>query len=571
MIATELYAPTLRESPAEAELVSHKLMYRAGLIRKAAGGLYSYLPLGWRTMKKIMQIIREEMDSAGGQELMMPIVQPAEIWQESGRWAVYGDEMMRLKDRHGREFALGPTHEEMITTLIRDEIRSYKQLPALLYQIQNKYRDERRPRFGLMRSREFVMKDLYSFDKDVDGMNKSYQKMYDAYDKIFTRCGLKFRAVEADNGAIGGGHSHEFTVLAPSGESSIAYCESCDYAASDEKAELKLICAEAEELKPLEKVSTPACHTIEAIKNYLNVPIEKTIKAVAFMDDDERLIVAFVRGDHEVNEIKVLNAVEGANHLYMADEKLIASANSCAGFMSPIGISDAAIIVVDATVMEMYNAVAGANEVDAHFINVTPRRDFDAKKIHVADIRMVQAGDPCPHCGKPLHMTRGIEVGQVFTLGKKYSEALHATFLDEDGKIKPFEMGCYGIGVGRTMAAAIEQNNDADGIIWTRAIAPFEVVVVPVNAKDDKQLALAEEIYNELKAAGVDVLLDDRKERAGVKFKDCDLIGYPLRVTISPKTLDSGNVEIKIRRSGEFLNFARVECVDKILELLKTL
>ena len=571
MRATELYAPTLRESPAEAELVSHKLMYRAGLIRKAAGGLYSYLPLGWRTMKKIMQIIREEMDSAGGQELMMPIVQPAEIWQESGRWAVYGDEMMRLKDRHGREFALGPTHEEMITTLIRDEIRSYKQLPALLYQIQNKYRDERRPRFGLMRSREFVMKDLYSFDKDVDGMNKSYQKMYDAYDKIFTRCGLKFRAVEADNGAIGGGHSHEFTVLAPSGESSIAYCESCDYAASDEKAELKLICAEAEELKPLEKVSTPACHTIEAVKNYLNVPIEKTIKAVAFMDDDERLIVAFVRGDHEVNEIKVLNAVEGANHLYMADEKLITSANSCAGFMSPIGISDAAIIVVDATVMEMYNAVAGANEVDAHFINVTPRRDFDAKKIHVADIRMVQAGDPCPHCGKPLHMTRGIEVGQVFTLGKKYSEALHATFLDEDGKIKPFEMGCYGIGVGRTMAAAIEQNNDADGIIWTRAIAPFEVVVVPVNAKDDKQLALAEEIYNELKAAGVDVLLDDRKERAGVKFKDCDLIGYPLRVTISPKTLDSGNVEIKIRRSGEFLNFARSEVVAKVFELLATL
>lgn len=571
MRATELYAPTLRESPAEAELVSHKLMYRAGLIRKAAGGLYSYLPLGWRTMKKIMQIIREEMDSAGGQELMMPIVQPAEIWQESGRWAVYGDEMMRLKDRHGREFALGPTHEEMITTLIRDEIRSYKQLPALLYQIQNKYRDERRPRFGLMRSREFVMKDLYSFDKDVDGMNKSYQKMYDAYDKIFTRCGLKFRAVEADNGAIGGGHSHEFTVLAPSGESSIAYCEACNFAASDEKAELKLICAEAEELKPLEKVSTPACHTIEAVKNFLGVPIEKTIKAVAFMDDDERLIVAFVRGDHEVNEIKVLNAVEGANHLYMADEKLITSANSCAGFMSPIGISDAAIIVVDQTVMEMYNAVAGANEVDAHFINVTPRRDFDAKKIHVADIRMVQAGDPCPHCGKPLKMTRGIEVGQVFTLGKKYSEALHATFLDEDGKVKPFEMGCYGIGVGRTMAAAIEQNNDADGIIWTRAIAPFEVVVVPVNAKDDKQLALAEEIYNELKAAGVDVLLDDRKERAGVKFKDCDLIGYPLRVTISPKTLDSGNVEIKIRHSGEFLNFARVECVNKILELLKTL
>ena len=557
MRATELYAPTLRESPAEAELVSHKLMFR-------------YLPLGWRTMKKIMQIIREEMDLAGGQEIMMPITQPAELWKESGRWSVYGDEMMRLKDRHGREFALGPTHEEMITTLIRDEVRSYKQLPLMLYQIQNKYRDEIRPRFGLMRSREFVMKDLYSFDRDVEGMNISYQKMYDAYSRIFERCGLKFRAVEADNGAIGGGHSHEFTVLAPSGESSIAYCEKCDYAASDEKAELKIIKSEPEELKPLEKVQTPACHTIEMVKNFLQVPIEKTIKAVAFMDDAERLILAFVRGDHEVNEIKVINAVEGANHLYMAEEKLIEKAGSVAGFMSPIGISNA-IIVVDATVMEMYNAVAGANEIDAHFINVTPRRDFDAEKMIITDIRMVQEGDPCPHCGEKLKMTRGIEVGQVFTLGKKYSEALHATFLDEDGTTKPFEMGCYGIGVGRTMAAAIEQNNDADGIIWNRAIAPFEVVVVPVNAKDDKQLTFAEEIYNELQKAGVDVLLDDRKERAGVKFKDCDLIGYPLRVTISPKTLDSGKIEVKVRRSGEFMNFERENCVEKILELLKTL
>ena len=571
MKATQLYAPTLRESPAEAELVSHKLMYRAGLIRKAAGGLYSYLPLGWRTIKKIMQIIREEMDAKGGQEIMMPIVQPAEMWKESGRWAVYGDEMMRLKDRHGREFALGPTHEEMITTLIRDEVRSYKQLPLMLYQIQNKYRDEIRPRFGLMRSREFIMKDLYSFDRDVDGMNISYEKMYDAYSRIFTRCGLKFRAVEADNGAIGGGHSHEFTVLAPSGESSIAYCENCNFAASDEKAELKIIQAEPEELRPLEKVSTPDCHTIELVKNFLGVPIEKTIKAVAFMDDDERLILAFVRGDHEVNEIKVLNSVDGANHLYMAGDKLIEAAGGCAGFMSPIGLNDKAIIVVDQSVMLMSNAVAGANEVDTHFINVTPRRDFDAEKIIVADIRMVQAGDPCPHCGKPLSMTRGIEVGQVFTLGKKYSEALHATFLDEDGSTKTFEMGCYGIGVGRTMAAAIEQNNDADGIIWPKSIAPFEVVVVPVNAKDDRQLSFAKKIYAELISAGVDVLLDDRKERAGVKFKDCDLIGYPLRVTVSPKTLDSGNVEIKIRRSGEFLNFARGECVEKILELLKTL
>lgn len=571
MKATELYAPTLRESPAEAELLSHKLMLRAGFIRKAAGGMYSYLPLAWRTMKKILQIIREEMDAKGGQEIMMPITQPAEIWQESGRWAVYGDEMMRLKDRHGREFALGPTHEEMITTLIRGEVKSYKQLPLMLYQIQNKYRDEIRPRFGLMRSREFVMKDLYSFDKDVDGMNISYKKMYDAYTNIFSRCGLKFRPVEADNGAIGGGHSHEFTVLAPSGESSIAYCENCNFAASDEKAELKVIKAEVEDLKDLEKVSTPDCHTIELVKNFLNVPIEKTIKAVAFQDDDGRLILAFVRGDHEVNEIKILNVVEGALHLHMADESAINAVGGCAGFMSPIGIKDGAIIVVDSTVMEMYNAVAGANEVDTHFINVTPRRDFDAEKIIVADIRKVQEGDPCPHCGEKLKMTRGIEVGQVFTLGNKYSKALNATFLDEGGKEKYFEMGCYGIGVGRTMAAAIEQNNDADGIIWYPAIAPFEVVVVPVNAKETAQLEYAEKIYQELKNSGVDVLLDDRKERAGVKFKDCDLIGYPVRVTVSPKTLENNSVEIKIRKSGEILNFNRAEVVEKVCAELKKL
>ena len=571
MRATQLYAPTLRDFPAEAELISHKLMMKAGLIRKAAGGIYSYLPLGWRTIRKIEQIIREEMDAKGGQEIMMPITQPAELWKESGRWAVYGPEMMKLKDRHGREFCLGPTHEEMITTLIHSEVKSYKQLPLMLYQIQNKYRDEIRPRFGLMRSREFIMKDLYSFDKDVDGMNVSYDKMYDAYDKIFTRCGLKFRPVEADNGAIGGGHSHEFTVLAPNGESSIAYCESCKYAASDEKAELKVIHSEAEEMKPLEKVSTPDCHTIEMVKDYLKVPIEKTIKAVAFQDDDGRLILAFVRGDHEVNEIKILNAVEGALHLHMAEESAISEAGGCAGFMSPIGIKDGTVIVVDSTVMEMYNAVAGANEVDVHYINVTPKRDFDSNKIIVTDIRMVKEGDPCPHCGQALKMTRGIEVGQVFSLGNKYSKALNATFLDENGKEKFFEMGCYGIGVGRTMAAAIEQNNDEFGIIWPRAIAPFEVVVVPVNAKNADQLEYSEKIYEELKAAGVDTLLDDRKDRAGVKFNDCDLIGYPIRVTISPKSINENTIEVKIRKSGEVHIFNRDEYKDKVIELLKEL
>lgn len=569
MKATNLYAPTLRESPAEAEVISHKLMLRAGLIRKAAGGVYSYLPLGWRTIRKIQQIIREEMDAAGGQEIAMPIIQPSELWKESGRWEVYGDEMMRMKDRHGREFCLGPTHEEMITALVRDEVRSYKQLPLMLYQMANKYRDEIRPRFGLMRSREFIMKDLYSFDRDEEGMNISYQKMYDAYTKIFTRCGLEFRPVEADNGAIGGGHSHEFTVLAQSGESSIAYCGACDYAASDEKAELKVIVEAPEDALPLEKVETPDAHTIELVKDYLQVPIEKTIKAVAFQDDDERLILAFVRGDHEVNEVKILNAVEGALHLHMAEESAIVAAGGCPGFMSPIGLKPGTVVLVDSTVMEMHNAVAGANEKDFHYKNVNPKRDF--KDVIVTDLRMVKEGDPCPRCGAPLKMTRGIEAGQVFTLGTKYSQSLGATFLDENGKEKPLVMGCYGIGVGRTMAAAIEQNNDEHGIIWPRAIAPFELVVVPVNAKNGEQLSYAERVYEELKTAGVDVLLDDRTERAGVKFKDCDLIGYPLRITIGPKALEENVIEVKVRKTGEVLSFTKESYLREVRELLKKL
>ncbi len=568
MRTTNLYAPTLRQTPAEAEVVSHQLMMRAGMIRKAAGGVYTYLPLAWRVLRKIEQIIREEMDAAGGQEIAMPIMQPSELWKETGRWAVYGEEMFRLKDRHDREFCLGPTHEEMVTSLVRDEVRSYKQLPLMLYQIQNKYRDEIRPRFGLMRGREFIMKDLYSFDKDEEGLNLSYKKMYDAYTKIFTRCGLEFRPVEADNGAIGGGHSHEFTVLADAGESNIAYCSSCDYAASDEKAELTVIKAPEEEQLPLEKVATPDAKTIELVADYLQVPVAKTIKAVAFQTEKDELILTFVRGDHEVNDVKVINAV-GAIDLHMADESAITAAGGVAGFMSPIGIKKGTKIVVDSTVMEMYNAVAGANEVDVHYKNVNPKRDFG--EVIVTDIRMIQEGDACPRCGKPVKMTRGIEAGQVFTLGTKYSEALHATFLDENGKEKPLIMGCYGIGVSRTMAAAIEQNNDEYGIIWPRAIAPYEVLVVPVNAKTPEQLALAEEIYTELQQAGADVLLDDRKERAGVKFKDADLIGYPLRVTIGPKALEENQIEVKIRKNGETYNFTREEYKEKVLELLKTL
>ena len=568
MRTTNLYAPTLRQTPAEAEVVSHQLMMRAGMIRKAAGGVYTYLPLAWRVLRKIEQIIREEMDAAGGQEISMPIMQPSELWKETGRWAVYGEEMFRLKDRHDREFCLGPTHEEMVTSLVRDEVRSYKQLPLMLYQIQNKYRDEIRPRFGLMRGREFIMKDLYSFDKDEEGLDVSYKKMYDAYTKIFTRCGLEFRPVEADNGAIGGGHSHEFTVLADAGESNIAYCSSCDYAASDEKAELMVIKAPEEEMLPLEKVATPGAKTIELVADYLKVPVEKTIKAVAFQTEKDELVLTFVRGDHEVNDVKVLNAV-GAIDLHMAEEEAITAAGGVAGFMSPIGIRKGTKIVVDSTVMEMYNAVAGANETDVHYKNVNPKRDFG--EAIVTDIRMIQAGDACPRCGQPVKMTRGIEAGQVFTLGTKYSEALQATFLDENGKEKPLVMGCYGIGVSRTMAAAIEQNNDEQGIIWPRAIAPFEVLVVPVNAKVPEQLALAEEIYAEMKQAGTDALLDDRKERAGVKFKDADLIGYPLRITIGPKALEENQIEVKIRKTGETYNFTREEYKEKVLELLKTL
>ena len=571
MRASNLYAPTLRNTPAEAEIVSHQLMYRAGMIRKVAGGMYTFLPLGWRVIRKIEQIIREEMDAAGGQEIMMPILQPGELWQESGRWSAYGAEMMRIKDRHGRDFCLGPTHEEMITDLVRDELHSYKQLPLMLYQIQDKFRDERRPRFGLMRSREFIMKDLYSFDKDPEGMMVSYQKMYDAYSKIYTRMGLEFRPVEADSGAIGGGHSHEFTVLADAGESNIAYCSQCDYAASDEKAELKPVEMPEEEALPLEKVSTPGTNTIESLCDFLKIPAEKTIKAVAYQTDMDELVLVFIRGDHDVNEVKVLNHAPGALDLRMAEESAITAAGGCPGFMGPIGIKKGTHVFVDASVMNVKNGVTGANEKDVHYKNVNPQRDFDTDAIVIDDFRMVKEGDPCPHCGAPLKMTRGIEAGQVFALGTKYSAAMGATFLDEQGKEQPLYMGCYGIGVGRTMAAAIEQNNDKDGIVWPRAIAPFEVVVAVVNAKKDDQLAYGEEIYKECQEAGIDTLLDDRKERAGVKFKDCDLIGYPLRVTVGPKAVEGDTIEIKIRKTGEVLTCQRGEYLAKVKELLKTL
>ena len=548
MRVSKLYAPTLREVPAESEVVSHQLMLRAGFMRKAAGGIYTYLPLAWRVLKKIERIVREEMDAKGSQELLMPIVQPAEIWQESGRWDVYGAEMFRLQDRHNRCFCLGPTHEEMVTTLIRGDVRSYRQLPLSVYQIQNKYRDERRPRFGLMRGREFIMKDAYSFDRDEAGLDKSYQDMYDAYTNIFTRCGLNFRPVEADSGAIGGSGSHEFMVIADSGEAEIVFCTSCDYAANVEKAELFPLEAQEEAMLTKEEVVTPDCKTIADVCAYLKLPVDHSVKAVAY-NSEKGLILCFVRGDHEVNEIKVINTC-GVIDLEMATEEQLAAAGTVGGYMGPVGIDNKkVIVVVDATVMKMHNVCCGANKEGYHFINVNPGRDFTPT--YVADIRLIQEGDPCPHCGGEVSKARGIEVGQVFKLFTKYSSALKATYLDENGKEQPMVMGCYGVGVSRTMAAAIEQNYDDNGIIWPIEIAPYHVLVVPVNTKDEASAAKAEEIYMQLKKVGLETVIDDRKERPGVKFKDADLIGYPLRVVVGPKTLTEGKLEVKIRKTGE--------------------
>ena len=548
MRVSKMFAPTLREVPAEAEVVSHQLLLRAGFMRKSTNGMYSYLPLAWRVLKKIENIVREEMDNAGAQEIMMPIMQPAEIWQESGRWGAYGAEMIRLKDRHNREYCLGPTHEEMVTTLIKGDVRSYRQLPMNVYQIQDKFRDERRPRFGLMRSRDFIMKDAYSFDRDEAGLDVSYKSMYDAYTNVFNRCGLTFRPVEADSGAIGGSGSHEFMVIAESGEAEIVYCTECDYAANVEKAEMHVIEAADEAALERAEVETPNCKSIADVCAYLNMPVEKSVKAVAYKSE-KGLILCFVRGDHEVNEVKVINTC-GVLEVEMADESMLVEAGTCGGYMGPVGIDpEKVMVVVDHSVMKMHNFCCGANKEGYHMINVNPGRDFTPT--YVADIRLIQEGDPCPHCGGKVAKARGIEVGQVFKLFTKYSAAMNCTFLDENGKENPMVMGCYGIGVSRTMAACIEQNNDKDGMIWPVAIAPYEVLVVPVNTKDEASTAKAEEIYEVLKKAGVEAVIDDRNERPGVKFKDADLIGYPLRVVVGPKTLAEGNIEVKARRTGE--------------------
>jgi prolyl-tRNA synthetase len=561
MRMTSGFIPTLRETPAEAEIPSHKLMLRAGFLRRAAAGIYTYLPLSHRVLMKIMQIIREEMNAAGGQEILLPIVQPAELWHATGRWADYGDEMFRLKDRHGREFCLGPTHEEIITSLVQGEVSSYRQLPLLLYQIQNKYRDEIRPRFGIMRGREFIMKDLYSFDVDQQGLDESYQKMYRAYNKIFSRCGLETKAVLADSGAIGGSLTHEFVVLADCGEAIIVYCTECDYAANVEKAECQPPLKEDAEPLPLEKASTPGQKTIEQVASFLGAAPSRLIKTLLYKNNGE-VVAALVRGDHELNEVK-LARILGTLELEPADEETILRVTGApVGYCGPVGLKNVRLIV-DHAVAALANGVAGANEEDAHLLNVNMGRDYQPDM--VADIRLVKTGDPCPQCGSALLGARGIEVGQVFQLGTKYSEALRAYFLDEKGEQKPIVMGCYGIGVTRTMAAIIEQHHDEHGIIWPMSVAPFHVHIVPLG---DKELTLAEELYDQLTSSGIEVLLDDRDERPGVKFKDADLIGIPIRITIGARSLSEGKVELRLRSGESEGKLAPDEVYDKVRELI---
>ena len=544
-------------------------MLKAGMMRKIGNGIYSFLPLAWRSIQKVEKIIREEINKTGAQEIMMPIVQPAELWQKTGRWDVFGPEMFKLKDRNDREYCLGPTHEELVTSLIQMDTTSYKQLPVSVYQIQNKYRDEKRPRFGLMRSREFIMKDGYTFDADEEGLDKQYKLMYDAYTRIFTRCGLTFRPVIADSGAIGGSGSHEFEVLADSGEADIVYCENCDFAANIEAVDPLTVKCDIHNDKEKELVETPGQHTIEMVCDFLHAPVAQSVKAVVY-NVDGLVVLAMVRGDHEVNETKIQHIYNAIN-VDMAPDEDLKKVGLTAGYISPIGLKRTKDfdILVDPTVMEMQDACCGANEKDKHYIHVNPARDFT--DVRVETIRQIQEGDVCPHCGGKIVRCRGIEVGQVFKLGTKYSEALHATFLDNQGKSHPFVMGCYGIGVTRTVAASIEQNHDDDGIIWPVAIAPYEVVIVPANNKSEEVMAAARKLYEDMEDGRDEVVLDDRNERAGIKFKDADLIGYPVRVTIGKKWQQSGCVEIKIRRSGEVVEVPLEEAKDKVLEILKTL
>jgi len=550
---------TLREVPGEAEIASHQLMLRAGMIRKSATGIYTFMPNGVRVLKNVENIVREEMDRAGAQEFLASALIPANLWQESGRWDVMGSEMIRLKDRNGRDFCLGPTHEEVFTDLARNEIKSYKQLPLNLYQIQTKYRDERRPRFGVMRSREFIMKDAYSFDKDNEGLDISYMKMYEAYNKIFTRCDLEFSAVEADSGAMGGSGSAEFMVKSDIGEDEIAFCTGCNYAANTEKATSKLEDAEKEEEKELKKIATPDVRTIEELVTFFNTSNKKFAKTLIYKADG-KVVAVMVRGDRSLNETKVSNALGRIMELEMAAAETVLKATSAEiGFAGPIGLQ-VDTLLVDEEVTRMSNFIVGANDTGYHYENVNYERDFNGI---VGDYKLVAEGDMCPKCGSPINIRRGVEVGHIFKLGTKYSESMGANYLDENGKEKPLVMGCYGIGINRTVAAIIEQHHDENGILWPMAVAPYKVIVMPANVKNEEQMNRAEKIYEDLKTKGVDVLLDDRNERVGVKFKDADLIGIPIRVTVGKKVVED-IVEFKLRKNQDIEEVNIEDVVDRI-------
>ena len=564
MRMSNLLAPTLREVPSEAEIASHKLMLRAGYIRRMAAGIYSYLPLGLRSLQKVERIIREEMDASGAQELLMPALLPAEAYQASGRWDVFGASMFKLKDRGDRDFCLGPTHEELFTQTVINEVRSYKEYPKMLYQIQTKYRDEARPRFGLIRSREFIMKDAYSFDRDEAGLDASYKNMYDTYCRIFKRLGLDFTVVDADSGAMGGSGSQEFMVKSPVGEDGIAYCDGCGYAANYEKAP----CVPAAKAYPegelaLEKVETPDAHTIEDLVGFFGYENYMFAKTIIYKADD-KYIAAMVRGDREINEVKLKNLVGCTDDLELAEPAVVRElTHAQVGFAGPIGLEIP--VYADLEVMEMKNFIIGANETGFHYKNVNVNRDFTPD--FVRDIRVITDGDVCPKCGAPIKTAQGIEVGHIFKLGTKYSEALGLKFQDEKGSDNIVLMGCYGIGVTRCISAAIEQNYDDNGIIMPVAIAPFEAAVVPVNVKDETQRALAEELYGELRARGIDVVIDDRDERAGVKFKDMDLIGIPVRIVVGKKAAD-GVVEFKRRTDEKSTDMPTADAVEALCSFI---
>ena len=575
MRMSSLFVQTLREFPSDAEVMSHKLLVRAGYIRKLTNGVYNYLPLMWRVLKKVENIVREEMDKAGAQELLMPFVQPSELWQESGRWDVYGKELMRLKDRHGREMCLGPTHEEVITSIAREGIRSYKQLPVNLYQIQSKFRDEIRPRFGLLRGREFIMKDAYSFDVDEAGLDKSYEIMAEAYRKIFERCGLETKMVQSDSGAIGGSVSHEFMVLVNeeaennAGENDVFYCTNCGYSANSNHAVSVLPSVQTEGKYFEAKITeTPNTHSIEELSQFLNIPSSIICKALIYVIDG-KYVMALIRGDKTVEETKLMN-VFGGNEIRIARNDEIeeimqnSGLNAIAGFIGPEGIKGVEI-VADETVKELKNFVIGCNQTDKHLVGANWGKDIKLPE-RIFDIRLVEEGDKCTQCGADLKVTKGIEVGNIFKLGTKYSKAMNATFTDKDGQEKPFIMGCYGIGISRTAAAAVERHHDENGIIWPLAIAPYTVIIVPVSDQDETQMSIAEDMYKKLLAANVEVILDDRSERAGVKLKDADLIGIPYRITVG-KTIKDGLVEFKTRATNVVETISPDEAIQRSLSL----